>query len=79
MGKWRKFLRLSWPEMGFFFLALFLLPVTALALKLMGLRRTQVLLMRLAPCPRPHGENEVGSSRVDLQACKLEYSIVSPK
>ena len=23
--------------------------------------------------------NEVGSSRVDLQACKLEYSIVSPK
>ena len=24
-------------------------------------------------------ENLVGSSRVDLQACKLEYSIVSPK
>ena len=23
--------------------------------------------------------NAVGSSRVDLQACKLEYSIVSPK
>ena len=23
--------------------------------------------------------NVVGSSRVDLQACKLEYSIVSPK
>ena len=23
--------------------------------------------------------NHVGSSRVDLQACKLEYSIVSPK
>ena len=23
--------------------------------------------------------NKVGSSRVDLQACKLEYSIVSPK
>ena len=22
---------------------------------------------------------ELGSSRVDLQACKLEYSIVSPK
>ena len=22
---------------------------------------------------------QVGSSRVDLQACKLEYSIVSPK
>ena len=26
-------------------------------------------------CTRLH----VGSSRVDLQACKLEYSIVSPK
>ena len=25
------------------------------------------------------GFKEVGSSRVDLQACKLEYSIVSPK
>ena len=25
------------------------------------------------------GESRVGSSRVDLQACKLEYSIVSPK
>ena len=24
-------------------------------------------------------ETQVGSSRVDLQACKLEYSIVSPK
>ena len=24
-------------------------------------------------------DSEVGSSRVDLQACKLEYSIVSPK
>lgn len=24
-------------------------------------------------------QQEVGSSRVDLQACKLEYSIVSPK
>ena len=23
--------------------------------------------------------DDVGSSRVDLQACKLEYSIVSPK
>ena len=25
------------------------------------------------------GTDQVGSSRVDLQACKLEYSIVSPK
>ena len=27
----------------------------------------------------PAGASKVGSSRVDLQACKLEYSIVSPK
>ena len=27
----------------------------------------------------PGGDLPVGSSRVDLQACKLEYSIVSPK
>ena len=27
----------------------------------------------------PEEQREVGSSRVDLQACKLEYSIVSPK
>ena len=27
----------------------------------------------------PDAQSEVGSSRVDLQACKLEYSIVSPK
>ena len=26
-----------------------------------------------------NARGEVGSSRVDLQACKLEYSIVSPK
>ena len=26
-----------------------------------------------------HAKSIVGSSRVDLQACKLEYSIVSPK
>ena len=33
-------------------------------------------------CPECGGALEltlVGSSRVDLQACKLEYSIVSPK
>ena len=28
---------------------------------------------------QPAGTGKVGSSRVDLQACKLEYSIVSPK
>ena len=33
---------------------------------------------RLNTLMRVVGE-QVGSSRVDLQACKLEYSIVSPK
>ena len=32
-----------------------------------------------APEDRYQSMSEVGSSRVDLQACKLEYSIVSPK
>ena len=37
--------------------------------------------VELAPGTQPGFENWwlVGSSRVDLQACKLEYSIVSPK
>jgi hypothetical protein len=56
VSKWQKFLKLSWPEMSYLFLAFFLLPVSALALKLMGLRRTQILLMRLTPSPRRHGE-----------------------
>jgi hypothetical protein len=47
MGKWRKFQRLTWLERGVFFQALFLLPIAALALRLMGLRRTQAVLMRL--------------------------------
>ena len=29
--------------------------------------------------PEMRAREPVGSSRVDLQACKLEYSIVSPK
>ena len=29
--------------------------------------------------PKAKAAKPVGSSRVDLQACKLEYSIVSPK
>ena len=33
----------------------------------------------LRQVPPPVGAVRVGSSRVDLQACKLEYSIVSPK
>ena len=49
--------------------------VIALDLNLAGLRSTRAVAQRL-------GHTNlfcVGSSRVDLQACKLEYSIVSPK
>jgi hypothetical protein len=53
---WRKFQRLSWSERGFFFLALLLLPVTAVALRLLGLRRTQLILLSLAPNPDFPGE-----------------------
>ena len=35
-------------------------------------------IVHIDPAPLPD-EAPVGSSRVDLQACKLEYSIVSPK
>ena len=34
---------------------------------------------RFPPCDGIADGGLVGSSRVDLQACKLEYSIVSPK
>ena len=39
------------------------------------------LTLLSAPLVLAKGSSEsgVGSSRVDLQACKLEYSIVSPK
>ena len=38
-------------------------------------KRTLMLIHLCGVC----GKRDVGSSRVDLQACKLEYSIVSPK
>ena len=39
----------------------------------------QVSVSRPNPTPLEPNAIPVGSSRVDLQACKLEYSIVSPK
>jgi hypothetical protein len=38
-----------------------------------------LLIAAMAVPAFAHGGVGVGSSRVDLQACKLEYSIVSPK
>ena len=53
----------------------FILPavVLMLALSALFLSSSPPLWVRGA------GAGAVGSSRVDLQACKLEYSIVSPK
>ena len=39
----------------------------------------QTAQFEFLPQCRAQQRKEVGSSRVDLQACKLEYSIVSPK
>jgi hypothetical protein len=51
MSNRAKFSRLSKPEQRFLIQAFVLLPVLALALRSMGLRRTQVVLARLAPRP----------------------------
>lgn len=61
MNKWRRFRRLSWPEQESFFLALVLLPITALALRLMGLRRAQAVMARLTPAPvrSPEGHESI--------------------
>ena len=54
-----------------------------LVLRLAALGEDEVLIgSRQAEKARATAEEmnrRVGSSRVDLQACKLEYSIVSPK
>ena len=48
-------------------------------------QKTRNKVPALQGCPQKRGvctrvyTTTVGSSRVDLQACKLEYSIVSPK
>lgn len=49
MDRWRKLRRLSAPEWWLLVQAMVLLPLTAVALHLMGLRRWQLVLARLAP------------------------------
>ena len=49
--KWTTFRRLSAAERRLFLQAAVLLPLTAGSLRLMGFRRTQSLLERLAPLP----------------------------
>ena len=45
----------------------------------LGLAISKTIIDRHGGVIGVHSEPGVGSSRVDLQACKLEYSIVSPK
>ena len=49
MNRWKKFKRLSRPERGLLLRALVLLPLTGVALRLLGFRRWQAVLARLAP------------------------------
>lgn len=44
MSRLAKFRELSWPERRLLFVALVLLPMTALGLRLLGFRRTQAVL-----------------------------------
>ena len=51
MVNWRKFERLTVSEKSCFLLALVFLPATALAIRMIGLKRTQSMLARLARAP----------------------------
>ena len=47
--------------------------------KVTGVASSADAVIYLQQAPGTFAPPTVGSSRVDLQACKLEYSIVSPK
>ena len=55
------------------------LPVSEVAGTRVKLRKEGREWRGLSPFSAEKTPSFVGSSRVDLQACKLEYSIVSPK
>lgn len=55
MNKWRRFWRLSGLERGVLLRALLLLPLTTVALRLLGFRRWQATLARLAPVAETAG------------------------
>jgi len=53
VNRWRKFWRLSRPERRLFIQALLLLPLSALALRLISFKRLQSFLIHLAPVRKP--------------------------
>jgi hypothetical protein len=61
VNRWQHFRRLSHSERWLLFQAVFLLPLTAWGVRLLGLTRWQALLARLAPV----GEAPVGCSPAD--------------
>ena len=65
------------PRMPFLGDALTAIASTRIAWFFAGIVPALIVGMRFGDFRR--ADNPVGSSRVDLQACKLEYSIVSPK
>ena len=56
MNSWRKFWRLSCLERQLFIQALLLLPLSALALRLISFKRLQSFLIHLAPVKQPSKE-----------------------
>jgi hypothetical protein len=56
MHRWRKFRRLSWSERALFLQALWLLPLTALAVRCVGFRRCHWVLAGLVPPEETHAK-----------------------
>jgi hypothetical protein len=62
MHRWRKFRHLSWSERALFLQALWLLPLTALAVRCVGFRRWQCILASLVPPEETHVKKCLDSS-----------------
>ena len=63
MSRLAKFLRLTWPERGLFFLALLLLSMIALGLSLFGFQRTKAALAGTAVSGATTDNNALSQAR----------------
>ena len=68
-NRWRRFWLLSGQERGLLLQAMLLLPLTGLAMRLMGFRRWQKMLLRLAP------RTIVGATIPSQDSLQLAYGI----
>lgn len=73
MDRWRRFWRLSASERGLLLRAMVLLPLTGVALRLMGFRRWQAALARLAPAARLLSDDPSQDSLE--QACVIAHMV----